>query len=135
MKSFLILIIAIALTMGLCGCSTPVTHTVDNQHDSVQLDYIRDGVTTREEILSRFGNPASVYEEGRIITYWLLKNNNDELEVTTMNVTAISVQSWSWQDYIDSRAPSGGIKSGYYNLVLVFSENDTVEKHSIVFIR
>ncbi len=35
------------------------------------LDYLKVGQTTREEVISRLGAPAAVFENERILTYWL----------------------------------------------------------------
>lgn len=136
MKTSLRICTVACLMMATHGCSTPTTHVIANHQVSAQLEFVRDGHTTRSEILKQLGRPASIYEDGRIVIYWLIKNDEGMLKVSNMNVTAISTQSQPWWN-IDKYhyAPSREENSGYFNLVLVFTDDGIVERHSIVFIR
>jgi hypothetical protein len=74
------------------------------------VDFIQDGVTTRQEVQTRLGDPGATYEGDRILTYrlardeggyFLLRNKSDWLGVCS-------------------------------NLVLVLDDHDVLRRHSLV---
>ena len=68
------------------------------------LDYLKVGQTTREEVISRLGAPAAVFENERILTYWLRLT-----------------------------AERGFVNSGKaYGLTLVFDRTGRLEKHKLL---
>jgi hypothetical protein len=114
----------ILIVIGILGCTvTPKTHVIENQSHSKFLPFVRDGITNRREILDRLGEPASSYEGNRIVTYWFHQNRYDTFQVTSMSNMP--------EDNL------GGITAeiGLYNLVLVFSSDNVLERHSFVLIR
>jgi len=119
--------------MALHGCSAPETRVIDNQEVESNFSFIRDGEITRSEILKRLGQPASYYEDGRVVIYWLQEDSNGVLQVTTKNSTALSINNRSYLHNLEYGTKES--KSGYYNLVLIFTDNDILEEHSLVFIR
>lgn len=56
----------VSLLLG-SGCS--YVEPVDEQTIREAFPFIRDGQTTKREVLVRFGRPDSEYEGGRILTY------------------------------------------------------------------
>lgn len=62
----------------LAGCSAGLQPSpVDESSPGRWLPSIRDGATTRYEIIALWGLPASEYEEGRIAAYRLLLLDSD----------------------------------------------------------
>lgn len=65
--------------MSCClGCASPAPIGRDDL-----LDFLKEGVTTREDTMLRLGEPSALYEEARILTYrlsrdekgWVLRDN------------------------------------------------------------
>ena len=82
-----------------------------------QLGFLRPGITTREDILARFGTPSHRYEDGRIFSYRVYRTSDGRLTVTP------SVGA----------TPDGDLSSGNrYVLVLVFHANGTLDRQSLV---
>jgi hypothetical protein len=133
MKVLMQVCFVVYLAVFLQGCSTSETRMIDIQEVVSDFSFIRDGKISRNEVLARLGQPASVYENGRIIIYWVQEDNNGVLQVTTKNSTAVSINNRSYLHDLENG--TRGSKSGYYNLVLVFTDNDILEEHSLVFIR
>lgn len=133
MKVWMQVCFVVSLAVLLQGCSTSKTRMIDILEVESDFPFIRNGKTSRDEVLARLGEPASVYENGKIIIYWVQEDNNGVLQVTTKNSTAISINNRSYLHDLEHGTRVS--KSGYYNLVLVFTDNDILEEHSLVFIR
>jgi hypothetical protein len=113
------------LLTTLIACSvTPKTTVVEDMPFSERMPFIRDGITSRLEISNRLGEPAFVYEDGRIVTYRM-----HDRELSGLDVVA--------PRSMPKTADSGGMMMVWnlYSLVLVFGPDDTLERHSLVFIR
>jgi len=134
MKATSITCVFLYIIITLHGCSAPETRLVDDQVVGSSFPFIRDGKITRSEILKRLGQPASYFEDGSIVIYWLLEDEHGVYEVVPRNVAAIGLQNRSVIDVIDAPQLQNQ-KTGYYNLVLVFDKNDILAEHSLVFIR
>jgi hypothetical protein len=99
-----LLVVALLLSFG---CATSPIGQTD------LLDFVKDGVTTREEVFLKLGEPSGTYESLRIITYRLLKDEGGWLV-------------------------SGQIKGWYgnaVNLVFVFDDRGLLIRHSLVQVR
>ena len=97
------------------GCSVPHIQPADNQvlQESTLLAFIRDGVTTEEEVLTKLGFPHSQLERDRILMYRLLKDEKEgEWRV-------------DWELFFIE-------KSSICSLVLVFGSDGVLRKHSLV---
>ena len=95
-------VIGLALLTG-CANAPKVTVTVA-EAERKYLDYLKVGQTTREEVISRLGAPAAVFENERILTYWLRLT-----------------------------AERGFVNSGEaYGLTLVFDRAGRLEKHKLL---
>ncbi len=70
------------------------------------LDYLKVGQTTREEVISRLGAPAAVFENERILTYWLRLTAERGFVVDNSGAA--------------------------YGLTLVFDRSDRLEKHKLL---
>jgi len=108
------ILLAVSLILN---CSQHVSQ-VGIQDVKVCLPFIQLGVTEKQEILDRLGNPANFYEGGRIITYTV----SDRLK-GRQNIISCD------------RTISEGSGFAVYNLVLVFGANNILERHSLVRVR
>ena len=97
----------------ILGCSHYVVKIDDKEADNL-LPFIRDGITIKQEIVSRLGNPVESYEDGRIIIYIMADRGRNRLEII----------NYEKKDYSKVIAT--------YQLVLVFDSNNVLEKHSLV---
>jgi hypothetical protein len=52
------------------GCAYGVPLSIA-EVETKHLAFLRDGETTREEILLKFGDPTGIFEDGRILTFRL----------------------------------------------------------------
>ena len=108
----------------ISGCTaTPTTRIIEDQPNSNQMPFIRDGITVRAEVHAQLGEPASTYEDERIVTYWLEKDEAEELVVANT------------RHLKKGRSESIMEEVGLYDLVLVFDSNGVLERHSFVLIR
>ncbi len=103
--------------ISLPGGCTPRVQTVDPQLLlNSELQFIKDGVTTREEVSLNLGVPSGQLEGDRILMYQF---HMDE--------------TGKWQ--LISPKFSGGLRaweSGAISLVLVFDAAGVLQKHSMV---
>jgi hypothetical protein len=104
-KTVLFLIVAIMIT----GCSADLTQ-LKPQLVSEWFPYIRDGKTSKEEILSRLSEPDNRYERGRIFTYMLCPR---------LGETHPTNEKSCYSKHTNT-------------LILVFGPDDLVERHSVV---
>jgi hypothetical protein len=111
----------------IAGCATVVA-PLEPQLVSERLPFIRDGKTSKEEVVSRLGEPANRYEGGRILTYEMcedfylkgplrLRDTRPEGEKSEMRRTAVRCSPERTN-----------------NLILVFGPDDLVERHSAVLL-
>lgn len=84
-----------------------------------RFKFLRDAHTTRSEIHNRLGEPASLYENGRIITYILREYHDGQLRL----------DNW---EHLGSPAV---LRNPTYHLVLVFGADGVLERHSLVRVR
>ena len=73
------------------------------------LSFIRDGATTREEVLLKLGTPSAEFEGQRILTYEIRIDKKGEAHL----IPPLRYRL-------------------YHNLVLVFGPDAVLEKHSLV---
>lgn len=107
----------------LTGCATPVIQPADSRvlAESKLLSFIRDGATTREEVLLQLGMPAAQMEGERILMYQLRPDEAGELRPTAPGWDMTSgVRVWA---------------EGTCSLVLVFAEDGMLRRHSLVMAR
>lgn len=97
----------VVLTLLLVGCAT----TPIGENDL--LDFLKDGVTTREDVFLALGDPNATYEESRILTYRLAQDE------------AGWILRKSTRDWLGVRVV----------LVIVFDDRGTVKRHSLVQVR
>jgi len=96
----------------LAGCATVVV-PLEPQLVSERLPFIRDGKTSKQEILSRLGEPDSRYEGEQILTYVMCEDISLGGGVRLSHTVPCSPAHTN-------------------NLILVFGTDDLVARHSMV---
>jgi len=94
------------LSSILGGCMT--VKKLDSSESSKYEGFIHDGKTTKQEVQDRLGSAQSTYENERIIVYHLVTNENGRMIL------------------------KDGRKETCYACVLVFNNNNVVERHSLI---
>lgn len=130
MKIYFHALFFVSLFLAIYGCA-PKTHSIIDQEFGPDLSFLEGDAVKRQEILEHLGQPSSQYEDGRIVIYWLRKSDQGTFVATTKDKSAVEVRGWSQYKLRDPNLP----ETGYYNLVLIFSSHDVLERYSIVFIR
>lgn len=111
----------------LAGCATVVV-PLEPQLVSERLPFIRDGKTSKEEVLSRLGEPDSRYEGERILTYVMCKDISLEGRLRLSQTRTTDKKG---------EALPGAVRCSperTNNLILVFGPDDLVERHSVVLL-
>ncbi len=90
----------------LTGCATPPLGHKD------LLDFLNDGITRAEEAQHKLGQPTGRYEDSRILTYRLGKDEGGYFLVGT--------RDWS---------------EAQYSLVLVFDADGILRRHALIKVR
>ena len=113
------LIIIISLT--LVGCATPeVTQLPAVPMIEAEIaDYTVNGITTREEVLLKFGTPSAHFENKRILTYQFRIDQNGQAVLFWPRKSEIHPAFTNWNKEV-------------YSLVLVFDQNGILEKHQLI---
>jgi hypothetical protein len=117
-RGMLLSFFALLLLMGCAG-----TQQVVNKEAHPQLDFLVEGVTTKEDVLLRLGIPAAQFEGERILLYRLHERQKEGLVVIPPEL-----------GYRDARlAPVRSSWGTYdYSLVLVFDEKNILCKQSLI---
>jgi hypothetical protein len=113
---------SVALGAAACGCAARSTPAQVADVERSQLAFVRDGVTTREEVLLKLGVPSAQFEGERILTYRLGLNAKGALAPMSPEVAAEDHRYAVW-----TRAA--------YNLVLVFDPRNVLQRHSFIEVR
>ena len=103
------------------GCATPQIKSVEKADFSGQLQFIKNGITTREEVLLRLGEPSGRFESDRILTYMLTIDGNGKLRVLPRQLAVSRV---------DPRVYD--LNPMVCSLVLVFQKENTLEKSELI---
>ena len=122
----------ICILVIITACATPNAHGVDPQLPSrSNLSFIKEGLTTCEEVLTRLGKPSAQYENQRILTYRLKKDSHDNrfISLTPMVPETTSTPL----DHYDVFDVWGDPST--YSLVLVFGPDGKLRKHNLVGFR
>ena len=107
-KRFFVLVI-IAL---LLSCSHHLVK-INEIEATKLLQFIQDGITSKQDVISRLGRPIASYEGGRIFIYFMADRGGNQLEVF----------------YYENEEQ---YKTYQFQLVLVFDPNNLLERHSLV---
>jgi hypothetical protein len=95
----------------LAGCAT----TAPPPADPHLLDSLQDGQSTKEAIVLKLGQPSSVLESGRILTYRVGQETD--------------------RGYFLREAANTNWFELKFSLVLVFDASEVLERHSLVEVR
>ncbi len=108
----------------LAGCATPRIQTVDPQGFlNSELAFIKDGVTTREEVCLNLGVPTAQLEGDRILMYQFRPDQDGKWQLVSPKFSgslkggSLSLRGWD---------------KGTMSLVLVFDGAGVLQKHSMV---
>jgi hypothetical protein len=112
------LLILLAL---LASCATPKVQPLPAEQviRSDLLSFIRDGATTREEVLLKLGRPSAEFEGQRILTYQIRIDKEGTAHVF-------------WPRRSEQNAVLLGWDTDIHSLVLVFGRSGVLERHSLV---
>lgn len=104
-----------AATWLLAACHTPAVHSSDAAMLArPELAFLTDGATTRTEVLLRLGEPAAVFEAGRILTYQLERRGDGSLRTRIPHTGAHELGRWE------------------LSLVMVFGPRGVLDRHNLV---
>ena len=105
----------------LAGCASQAPPAKVAELEAKHLAFVRDGVTTREQVMLQLGIPTGTFEGERIMT-WRLVYNGDVLFPIAAERVPDDPRYTMWQ------VPA-------YNLVLVFDARNLVQRHSFIEVR
>jgi hypothetical protein len=115
MKTKVLLLIGLVATLVLAGCATKPT-PLKGRADL--LSFLADGVTTRQEVIVRLGQPSARFEGEKILTYRLgYEPKNSGYYVVDRETNPAGWSAW---------------KLARYSLVLVFDPVGVLKEHSVV---
>jgi len=100
---------AVILAVALSACAGPHVNRDIGRKDL--LDFLSDGVTRREDVMLKLGEPSAQYEASRILTYRLGKDDTG---------------------YFPASGPRSDWSATPYSLVLVFDSAGVLARHSLV---
>ena len=100
------------LSTVVASCAT----TEPLQGDPALFDFLQDGVTTRDAVMLRLGQPSATFQDERILTYRIGEIADKGYFVEVPSATQ------QWQHV-------------RYSLVLVFGADDKLQKHSLVSVQ
>ena len=103
------LLFFIIITAIFAGCA----YERPTPPDESIIEFLEDGLTTKKEAILELGYPSGKFEGERILTYRLSYSSEQKWRVRE------KVDPYDWQL----------VK---YSLVLVFDDNNVLEKHSLV---
>jgi len=111
---------SLALIIVVASCATPHIQTTDTQllFKSDLLGFIRDGVTTREEVALKLGIPSAQFEGEKILMYQLRLDRKGKWHLVSPQINKYKgFREW---------------REGTCSLVLVFGGDGVLQKHSLV---
>ena len=115
-----VIISAMAIIILGTGCATPRVQPADPEllFKSELLAFIREGVTTREEVVIKLGIPSAQLEGDKILMYQLWADEAGKWHLIAPQVNATTgLRAW---------------RKGVCSLVLVFGGDGVLQKHSLV---
>ena len=116
----LLVFLTLSLMLLATGCATPTLQPADPQllFKSDLLSFIRDGVTTREDVVLKLGIPSAQIEGDKILMYQMRADDEGKWHLIAPSWNAVSgLRAWAW---------------GTCSLVLVFGEEGVLCRHSLV---
>ena len=107
------------ILLGLATACAPMSRLSWREPTALEksgYDFIRDGDSTREDILARLGDPSYKFENKRILIY---RFQQDENRIFLLPASQVK-----------PARNNPNQKMG--NVVLIFTQNGVLEKHSLV---
>jgi hypothetical protein len=111
----------------IAGCATVVV-PLEPQLVSERLPFIRDGKTSKEEVLSRLGEPANRYEGGRILTYEMCEDFYLKGSMRLSDTRPTDEKGEALRAAVRCSSERTN------NLILVFGPDNLVARHSVVLL-
>jgi hypothetical protein len=111
---------SLTLIIIVASCATPHIQPTDPQHlfKTELLGFIRDGITTREEVVLKLGIPSAQFEGEKILTYQLRVDQAGKWRLVAPQINATTgLREW---------------REETCSLVLVFGADGVLRKHSLV---
>ena len=119
------LTLAMALVLlGLATACAPVSRLSWGEPTDLEksgYDFIRDGVSTRDDLLARLGDPSYKFENKRVLIY---RFQQDENRIFLLSASQVKPARNAGEEK-DSGRDLG-------NVVLIFTQNGILEKHNLV---
>ncbi|HSN59548.1 MAG TPA: hypothetical protein VLR49_01335 [Ferruginibacter sp.] len=115
------LIILWFLISILFSCTNKL-YVADSEFEKKYLPFLIDKKSSREELIIKLGEPSWAFENGSILTYRISIDNKG-------NLLPLRIENNKNDQNISYTNP---VYKKYYSLVLVFSENNILEKHSLL---
>lgn len=112
---------SIIISFWLCvfslslGCSPGIINKVVSEHE--ELGFLQIGKSTEQEMIAQVGEPNYRFEGGRVWVYSLVEDKRHRLNFPNESYKISGLD----------RA------SGEYHLILVFDENRTLARHSLLY--
>ena len=103
------LFIGTLLVVLLSACSSTTVSPVDPSIAIKKFGFLRDGETTKQEVLDRMGHPLGVHGTDRTLTYRVFENVLGKID--------LGVSEYPRTEYA---------------LVLMFNDKDVLRQHSLI---
>jgi len=113
------ILVYVLISLALTGCAHNVQTVNREIAQHAGLSFLRNGETTKAEVLSRLGRKYAQFDGGRLLAYRL----DGKYQVVARDFT----------NYHSRGHLEWG--NGKYSLVLVFDENEMLQRHSLVRVR
>jgi hypothetical protein len=112
------------LALLIPGCATPTSPVIPGAKKDL-LAFLHTGKTTREEVLATLDQPSKVFEQDRILTYWVSYERGQGYYIVSPPKPSESVEEQFryWQT------------KRYYSLVLVFDANGVLRESKLVNVK
>ena len=98
------------------ACASEPMH-VEEPDVSQAVAFLEEGQTTREDVLLKFGAPAARFEDGRILTYRLILEEEPRVVAPEVSLRDPRIAHWV---------------GAAYSLVLVFDEHNVLARQSLI---
>jgi len=113
------------LLLSAYGCAGHTVKVADAEVETKWLGFLKDGSTTKQDVLLKLGLPAEHFEGERILVYRLSPAGTEGL----MNVSRYIRRS----EPLYGEYPAG--EYSQFSLVLVFDDNHILRRHSLLKLR
>ncbi len=111
------------LAIFLAGCaSVPTLKTADTDLEAKWLSFVKDNISTKQDILLKLGLPSAQFENEKILIYRLMLDEKDGLVPVDRSFAPQDPRISQWYQ-------------GQFNLVLVFDERNVLVRHSFLKVR